>query len=73
VVKTLFISILIPYMNARVHIGHALEVAQADAIARFHRAVKQFLIIGRILCDRAICDRWRRLSGVGQIEAGRNR
>src|SRR5664279_2678443 len=27
----------IPYVNARPHIGHALEFVQADVIARYHR------------------------------------
>lgn len=35
--NTFYITTSIPYMNARVHIGHALEAAQADVIARFHR------------------------------------
>jgi methionyl-tRNA synthetase len=32
-----FITTAIPYVNARPHIGHALEFVQADALARFHR------------------------------------
>jgi methionyl-tRNA synthetase len=35
--KTFFISTSIPYVNAAPHIGHALEFAQADAVARFLR------------------------------------
>lgn len=32
-----YITAAIPYVNAAPHIGHALEVAQADVIARYHR------------------------------------
>ena len=32
-----FISTSIPYVNARPHVGHALEYVQTDAYARFHR------------------------------------
>lgn len=34
---TRYITTSIPYVNAAPHIGHALEFAQADAIARYHR------------------------------------
>lgn len=34
---TFYITTAIPYLNARPHIGHALEFVQADVIARFHR------------------------------------
>lgn len=37
--KPLFISTSIPYVNARPHLGHALEFVQADAFARFARMV----------------------------------
>lgn len=33
-----FISTTIPYVNARPHLGHALEFVQTDAYARFRRA-----------------------------------
>lgn len=33
----IYITTSIPYVNARPHIGHALELVQADVIARFHR------------------------------------
>lgn len=33
----LYITTTIPYVNARPHVGFALELAQADAIARYHR------------------------------------
>jgi methionyl-tRNA synthetase len=32
-----YITTTIPYVNARPHIGHALEVVQADVLARFRR------------------------------------
>src|SRR3989344_1828639 len=35
--KKIFISTAIPYVNARPHIGVALELVQADALARFYR------------------------------------
>lgn len=37
--KEIFISTSIPYVNARPHIGHALEFIQADALARYHRLI----------------------------------
>lgn len=35
--KKVFISTSIPYVNARPHIGHALEFVQTDAYARYRR------------------------------------
>lgn len=32
-----YITTAIPYVNAKPHVGHALEFVQADVIARFHR------------------------------------
>ena len=32
-----YITTTIPYVNARPHVGHALEVVQADVLARFRR------------------------------------
>lgn len=34
-----YITSAIPYVNAKPHIGHALEFVQADTIARYHRAI----------------------------------
>lgn len=34
-----YITTAIPYVNAKPHVGHALEFVQADTIARFHRAL----------------------------------
>jgi methionyl-tRNA synthetase len=35
----IYITTSIPYVNARPHIGHALELVQADAMARYHRLI----------------------------------
>ena len=35
--KKIYISTSIPYVNASPHLGHALELVQADVVARFHR------------------------------------
>ena len=35
--KKFYITTAIPYVNARPHIGHALEFTQTDVIARYHR------------------------------------
>src|SRR3989344_709015 len=35
--KKFYIHCAIPYVNAKPHIGHALEFIQTDTIARFHR------------------------------------
>ncbi len=32
-----YVTTTIPYVNARPHIGHALELVQADVLARYHR------------------------------------
>src|SRR5215469_835591 len=34
-----YLSTTIPYVNARPHIGFALELVQADVLARYHRQV----------------------------------
>src|SRR3990167_1844444 len=36
--KRIYITTAIPYVNAAPHVGHALELVQSDAIARFLRA-----------------------------------
>jgi methionyl-tRNA synthetase len=33
-----YITTTIPYVNARPHLGHALEFVQADVLARYHRS-----------------------------------
>jgi methionyl-tRNA synthetase len=35
--KKFYITTAIPYVNAKPHIGHALEFVQGDVIARYHR------------------------------------
>src|SRR5262245_10861808 len=35
--KSLYVTTTIPYVNAPPHVGFALELVQADVIARFHR------------------------------------
>jgi len=37
-VKRIYITTAIPYVNAAPHVGHALEFVQADCLARFYRA-----------------------------------
>ena len=37
--RTLYVTTTIPYVNAPPHVGFALELVQADAIARYHRLV----------------------------------
>ena len=32
-----YVTNAIPYVNAKPHIGHALEFIQSDVIARYHR------------------------------------
>ena len=36
-----YITTAIPYVNARPHIGHALEFVQTDAIRRFHKGKRE--------------------------------
>jgi len=35
--QRVYLSTTIPYVNARPHLGHALELVQADVLARHHR------------------------------------
>ena len=37
--KKFYITTAIPYVNAKPHIGFALEAVQADALARYHRSL----------------------------------
>lgn len=37
--KRIYITTAIPYVNAAPHVGHALELIQSDALARFYRAI----------------------------------
>src|SRR5258707_11039085 len=36
---TVYITTTIPYVNARPHLGFALELVQADVLARYHRSI----------------------------------
>lgn len=42
--KNFYITTTLPYVNAEPHIGFALEIVQADAIARWHRAQGQQVV-----------------------------
>ena len=35
--RRFYITAAIPYVNAKPHIGHALELVQADTVARYHK------------------------------------
>ncbi|MDP1743864.1 MAG: class I tRNA ligase family protein, partial [Candidatus Amesbacteria bacterium] len=35
--KKFYITTTIPYVNAEPHVGFALEIIQADVVARYHR------------------------------------
>jgi methionyl-tRNA synthetase len=37
--QRVYLSTTIPYVNSRPHLGHALEVVQADVLARHHRRI----------------------------------
>jgi methionyl-tRNA synthetase len=36
---SIYITTTIPYVNARPHLGFALELVQADVLARYHRNI----------------------------------
>ncbi len=40
-----YITNAIPYVNAKPHIGHAMEFVQSDAIARFHRQMGENVLL----------------------------
>lgn len=44
-IKKFYITTAIPYVNARPHIGHALEFVQSDVIARYHRLQNEEVIL----------------------------
>ena len=46
--QTVFVSTAIPYVNAKPHVGFALEIVQADAISRYFRLMgfDTFLLTG---------------------------
>jgi methionyl-tRNA synthetase len=37
--QRVYLSTTIPYVNSRAHLGHALELVQADVLARHHRRI----------------------------------
>ena len=39
-----YITTTLPYVNAKPHIGFALEIVEADAIARFHRLIGEDVV-----------------------------
>ena len=45
-----YVTTAIPYVNAAPHIGFALEIIQADVIARYHRLIGDdtFFLTGKI-------------------------
>ena len=44
--KTFYITTTAPYVNADPHIGFALEIIQADVLARFHRQIGDQVAFG---------------------------
>lgn len=44
--KKFYITTTAPYVNADPHIGFALEIIQADAIARYHRLLDEEVVFG---------------------------
>ena len=40
-----YITTAIPYVNAKPHVGHALEFVQADTIARYHRLLEEEVLL----------------------------
>jgi len=40
-----YITAAIPYVNAKPHIGHALEFTQADVIARYHKLLGEDVLL----------------------------
>jgi len=40
-----YITTAIPYVNAKPHVGHALEFVQADVVARYHRIVGEEVML----------------------------
>ena len=42
--KPYYITTTLPYVNASPHIGFALEITQADVLARFHRLLGEEVV-----------------------------
>ena len=43
--KTFYITTAIPYVNAKPHVGHALEFVQADTIKRYHQLLGENVVL----------------------------
>jgi methionyl-tRNA synthetase len=43
--KKYYITCAIPYVNAKPHVGHALEFVQGDVLARYHRLLGEDVIL----------------------------
>ncbi len=60
--KKFYITTTLPYVNAEPHIGFALEIVQADAIARFHKEILKEEVVfnfgtdehGQKICRKAL-------------------
>jgi len=50
--RATYITTAIPYVNARPHVGFALELVQADVIARYHRSARDQKLTTQTLVDR---------------------
>ncbi len=42
--KAFYVTTAIAYPNAKPHLGHALEIVQADVVARFHRLLGEEVV-----------------------------
>lgn len=43
--KKFYITAAIPYVNAKPHIGHALELIEADTVARYHKLLGEDVLL----------------------------
>lgn len=43
--KKFYITAAIPYVNAKPHIGHALELVQTDALAKYHKLLGEDILL----------------------------
>ena len=46
--KKYYITTTLPYVNAEPHIGFALEIIQADVVARFHKEILKEEVVFKI-------------------------
>jgi len=60
--KKFYITTAIAYPNGRPHMGHALEIIQTDAIARFHRLLGKDVFFQTGTDEHGIdcTERWQR-------------